>query len=225
MTGLTRLTTSLRRRVGAIKRPGRQRTVTILAVAALALSVAVGAAAVLNRDDRARPIASPDAAVTTEADSTPPQSKSKPGRKGHGAKRTAAAGAGGAGVDPRTGKSFCDTARLLGLYAGQDYGLSQRGEVVSGEKFRARLQIVAETYRRLSDQAEEPATAASWGALAAGAEHAEETLRAVGLNVHSQIMIAELAELADLTRRKLPTATSRLGKLCGKSAEAMGLGA
>ncbi len=131
-------------------------------------------------------------------------------------------------VDPLKGASYCATAKLLGVYAHQSYGLDPGLGVVSGRQFSKRLDVVAATYRRLATQAERsPDVGAkaprAWRTLAATVEAAERKLRVTGYDVQSQVMILELAKVAKATQRHLPTATATLTATCGVTRESIGL--
>lgn len=124
-------------------------------------------------------------------------------------------------VNPLKGREYCDTVRLLAIYARQGYGLDQQLGVVSGKKFARRLHVIAATYQRLAKQApaapHTDAAGAAWRALAVATRSAEEKLQVTGLQVQSQAMILELAELAEVARTELPRATATLQAACGFS--------
>lgn len=130
-------------------------------------------------------------------------------------------------VDPRRGATYCETAKLLGIYAHQSYGLDPDLGVVAGRSFSKRLSMVASTYRRLAAQsADAPkagSAATSWGRLAAAVEAAGQKLEVTGYDVQSQVMILELAEVARVTQVHLPRATSTLMAACGVTRETLGL--
>lgn len=130
-------------------------------------------------------------------------------------------------VDPLRGTSYCRTAKLLGIYAHQSYGLDADLGVVAGRSFSKRLDVVAKTYQRLAVQAARTpgagAVATSWRRLAAVVEAAGEKLKVTGYDVQSQVMILELAEVAKATQKHLPRATSTLVAACGITREALGL--
>lgn len=130
-------------------------------------------------------------------------------------------------VDPLRGSTYCQTAKLLGIYAHQSYGLDPDLGVVSGRSFSKRLDVVAKTYQRLAVQAartpEARAAAPSWRRLAAVVEAAGEKLEVTGYDVQSQVMILELAEVAKESQTHLPKATSTLVAACGITHESLGL--
>lgn len=131
-------------------------------------------------------------------------------------------------VDPMSGASYCTTAKLLGIYAHQSYGLDPDLGVVTGRHFAKRLDVVAATYRRLATQASKrpevgaPA-AKSWRVLAAAVEAAGQKLKVTGYDVQSQVMILELAEVAKVTQAQLPRATATLSAACGVTRDELGL--
>lgn len=131
-------------------------------------------------------------------------------------------------VNPLKGASYCDTAKLLGIYAHQSYGLDPKLGLVAGQQFSKRLDVVAASYRRLADQSiTTPEVGKSapkaWRVLAAAVEAAGEKLRVTGYDVQSQVMILELAEVAKATQVHLPTATATLAAACGVTRETLGL--
>lgn len=130
-------------------------------------------------------------------------------------------------VDPLRGSTYCQTVKLLGIYAHQSYGLDPDLGVVSGRSFSKRLHVVARTYQRLAVQAartpEAGAAAASWRRLAAVVAAAGEKLEVAGYDVQSQVMILELAEVAKASQTHLPKATATLVDACGITREALGL--
>jgi hypothetical protein len=130
-------------------------------------------------------------------------------------------------VDPLRGATYCQTAKLLGTYAHQSYGLDPDLGVVAGRSFGKRLDVVASTYRRLAVQAGRTpgsgAAAVSWRRLAAVVEAAGEKLKVTGYDVQSQVMILELAEVAKVTQVHLPRATATLTAACGFTPESLGL--
>jgi len=130
-------------------------------------------------------------------------------------------------VDPLRATTYCQTAKLLGIYAHQPYGLDPDLGVVSGRSFSKRLHVVAKTYQRLAVQAartpEAAAAEASWRRLAAVVGAAAEKLEVTGYDVQSQVMILELAEVAKASQTHLPRATATLVAACGITREALGL--
>ncbi len=185
----------------------------MVAVAFLAAAVAVIVWISFARDDAGnvgREAAHP--AVGSHARSTPSPSFAVPTKR----------------VDPLGGTSYCQTAKLLGIYAHQSYGLDPELGVVSGRSFSKRLQVVAKTYRRLAAQAARTpeagaASASAWGRLAEVVGAAAAKLKVTGYDVQSEVMILELAEVAKVTRKHLPTATATLVAACGLTREALGL--
>lgn len=124
-------------------------------------------------------------------------------------------------VDPMSGKTYCATAKLLAIYAHQSYGLDPKLHVVDGKKFDRRLKVIAATYARLADQAATQPKAGDvakhWKAMAVAASAAEENLRVSGLQVQSQEMIVQLAQLAKSVQDNLPLAAKTLKAACGLS--------
>lgn len=187
----------------------------VLLAAAVAVAVWVSFArsgpGEVGRDDRARPAAG--ASRTPGSHPTPGASPSLvvPSKR----------------VDPLRGATYCQTAKLLGTYAHQSYGLDPDLGVVAGRSFGKRLDVVASTYRRLAVQAGRTpgsgAAAVSWRRLAAVVEAAGETLKVTGYDVQSQVMILELAEVAKVTQVHLPRATATLTAACGFTPESLGL--
>jgi hypothetical protein len=199
----------------------KRKAASMLAVLMFAVAVAVVAGALARRPDRSGPSAA--------GSPTPQSATASP--TSHGAKPSKSASTGGVRstvkVDPRKGRNYCDTARLLVRFVPEAYGLSRSGLAVDGERFRQRLAILAGTFERLAEQSGDDARTrggeASWAALAAGTARAEDRLRAVGLDVHSDSMVVEMAYLGKLTATELPKAAASLGTVCGIKTSALGL--
>lgn len=186
----------------------------LIAVVSLVLAALVGVWALVSGDDGHRPAVAQANPRAPDAPTTGPT-----GGKGAAALKEARLVIPKKIVDPTTGRNYCETAKLLAVYAHQSYGLDAQLRVVDGRKFDNRLKAVAKTYARLADQAaEQPragAVAARWRAMADATASAEERLRASGLQVQSQEMIVQLAQMAKSVQDNLPAATKTLKAACG----------
>lgn len=190
----------------------KRKVAAALAVACLAAAAAVGVWIVFARSETGTDVAAPGTQATTRPTASPSPSFAVPAKR----------------VDPLKGASYCATAKLLGIYAHQSYGLNPELGLVNGRQFGRRLEVVAATYRRLALQAAgQPRVGAdaarSWRVLAAAVTAAEQKLRVTGYDVQSQVMILELADVAKATQSHLPRATATLTDACGVTRETLGL--
>lgn len=191
--------------------PMKHKVSAVLAVVLLAASVGVVAWIVAARPHSRPEVDGPPAAAVTGSAGRAPQPADAPSPGFPVPKKI---------VDPLKGGSYCATARLLGVFAHQPYGLDAKLGLVAGQVFDRRMSVVARTYAQLADQGgAQPnvgaRAVAAWKALAASADQTEKKLRVTGLDVHSEVMIVQLAAFAKVTKLRLPQATSTMSKACG----------
>lgn len=205
----------------------KQRVVFIASILALISAAVIAVVLVVGRDGRSFEDR-PGIAGSTSADGQQPGAKPSAG-----ASASAKPGSLAASeipkelVNPLSGKTYCQTAKLLAIYSAQGYGLDRTGQVVDGKKFGARLKAIAATYNRLSVQAKgqkgAEGSASSWKKLSDATAASEAKLRVAGLQVDSQVMIIELATMGKVGREELPKATSTLQATCKLSPAIFGL--
>lgn len=186
----------------------------LIAVGILVLAGVVGVWALMSGDERKVPAAQQDHPAADAAPASPNQAG-----KGAAALKEAGLVIPKKVVDPTSGRNYCQTAKLLAIYAHQSYGLDAKLQVVDGKKFDTRLKVIAKTYARLADQAAAQPKAGDvavpWQAMSDATARAEERLRASGLQVQSQEMIVQLAKMATSVQDNLPAATRTLKATCG----------
>lgn len=199
--------------------PMKHKVSAVVAVVLLAASVGVVAWIVAARPHSRPEVDGPPKAAVTSSAGRSPQPSDAPSPGFPVPKKI---------VDPLKGDSYCATARLLGVFAHQPYGLDAKLGLVAGQVFDRRMSVVARTYAQLAEQGTRRAhvgaqAVAAWKALAASADETEKKLRVTGLDVHSEVMIVQLAAFAKTTKHRLPKATSTMSKACGFTAAAVGI--
>ncbi|MCZ4499315.1 MAG: hypothetical protein JWQ74_1868 [Marmoricola sp.] len=197
-----------------MSQPRKHQVTARVSVVLLALALVVGVVALMNRADK--PTASAEGTTT-----------------GKGAAGTAATPSARPTlevpkkpVDPLRGRTYCATAKLLAYYTHQSYGLDASLGITEGKTFDKRLTTVASTFERLAAQAEDEkkarSSSASWSSAARAVRSTEDAFKASGMDVGSQVMIVQLAELNKVVRRVVPKATSTLESACGLSPALLG---